>query len=356
MSSSPSSCGICDIRHISKQSEVWCPDCEEGLCTECVEHHSLAKPSRNHTTIPISEYRTLPSYVLEINELCNKHHEKFILYCKEHERPCCRICILDNHKDCKEVTVLENITKNVKTSNMFNEIEQLIDELIETIGKIRQNRETNASAVKEQKILIENEIRELRRKIDKHLDKLQEGQMMELTEAEEQVTEDTRELLVSLDEKQTKLTEHQTNIVNMKKYASDLQTFLAGKQIEKYVETQDTCLQSIVNSDSLNQTKLSYKIDSGLKTIATSIQKFGEVVIKSMPSELTFVRKKDKQAQMMVPYLSPPMSMGKIQLKLKQKININGHLMSGCSLLPDGRIVLSCYITDTVTFINKEGV
>jgi hypothetical protein len=51
-------------------------------------------------------------------------------------------------------TVLENIIKNVKTSNLFNEIEQLIDELIETIGKIRQNRETNASAVKEQNILV----------------------------------------------------------------------------------------------------------------------------------------------------------------------------------------------------------
>jgi hypothetical protein len=55
--------------------------------------HSLAKPCRNHTTIPISEYRKLPSYVLEINELCKEHQEKFNLYCKEHERPCCRICI-----------------------------------------------------------------------------------------------------------------------------------------------------------------------------------------------------------------------------------------------------------------------
>jgi hypothetical protein len=37
-------------------------------------------------------------------------------------------------------------------------MEQLIDELIITIGKIRQNRETNVSAVKEQKLLVENEI------------------------------------------------------------------------------------------------------------------------------------------------------------------------------------------------------
>jgi DNA-binding beta-propeller fold protein YncE len=126
--------------------------------------------------------------------------------------------------------------------------------------------------------------------------------------------------------------------------------------MEKDVETQDTCLQSIVNSDSLNQTKLSYKIDIGLETITTSIQKFGVVVVESMPSELTFVRKKDKQAVMMVGGLSPPMSVEKIQLKLKEKINIKGSMMRGCSLLPDGRMVVFCYKIATLTFINKEGV
>jgi hypothetical protein len=55
---------------------------------------------------------------------------------------------------------------------------------------------------------------------------------------------------------------HQTNIVNIKKYASDLQTLLAVRQIEKDVETQDMGLQALVNSDSLNQTKLACKIDS----------------------------------------------------------------------------------------------
>jgi DNA-binding beta-propeller fold protein YncE len=239
---------------------------------------------------------------------------------------------------------------------MFYEIEQSIDELIETIGKIRQNRETNASTVKEQKILIENEIRELRTKIEKHLDKLQESLMKELTETEKGITVETLKLLVALDEKQKELTEHQTNIVNIKMYASDLQAYLAVKQIDKDVETQDTCIQSIINSNSLNQNKLSYMIDNGLKTITTSIQKLGEVVVESMPCELTFVRKKDKQVQMMVADLSPPMSVYNIQLKLKQKISIKGNLIKGCSLLPDGRIVLSCIDTNTVSFINKEGI
>jgi hypothetical protein len=111
---------------------------------------------------------------------------------------------------------------------MFNEVEHLIKELIENIGKIRQNRETNSSTVKEQKRkrIIENEIQELRTKINTHLDKLQEDLMKELTEAEQQVTTETHELHLSLDDKQRKLTEYQTNIANIEKYASDLQTFI----------------------------------------------------------------------------------------------------------------------------------
>jgi WD40 repeat protein len=59
---------------------------------------------------------------------------------------------------------------------------------------------------------------------------------------------------------------------------------------------------------------------------------------------------------MMVADLSPPISVDNIQLKLKQKINIKGKTIRGCSFLSDGRMVFSCSRTNTVSFINKEGV
>jgi hypothetical protein len=58
---------------------------------------------------------------------------------------------------------------------------------------------------------------------------------------------------------------------------------------------------------------------------------------------------------MMVTELSPPMSVENIQLNLKQKINTKGTNIRGCSFLPDGRMVLSSWSTNTVTFINKDG-
>ena len=67
------------------------------------------------------------------------------------------------------------------------------------------------------KRIIENEIHELRTKINNHLDKFQEDLMNELTEADKLVTAETRELLVSLDKKQKNFTEYQTHIVNKKR-------------------------------------------------------------------------------------------------------------------------------------------
>ena len=254
MTSYPSTCGICDVRHMSKPSDVWCPECDQGLCVDCTGHHSLSNASRNHSTIPISEYQKLPSFVLEIREFCNEHNERLQSYCKEHGCPCCRICIVEDHNECKDLTVLENVVTNVKTSHYFKETEELIGEMMENILKIRQNRENNSGTVTEQKRIIENEIRELRGKINNHLDKLQGDLMNKLTEAVTIVTRQTSELMVSLDEKQKELNEYKTNMVNIKQYASDLQTFLALKQIGSDVEAQDTCLHGLVNTDSLKQT------------------------------------------------------------------------------------------------------
>jgi predicted nucleic acid-binding Zn-ribbon protein len=103
-----------------------------------------------------------------------------------------------------------------------------------------QNRETNSNAVRQQKIIIENEIREVRTKINNHLDKLQESLMKELTEAENLKTEVTRELLASLDKKQKELTEYQTNIVSINTYASHIFNYIPQN---RYIHTIPMSLQ-----------------------------------------------------------------------------------------------------------------
>ena len=68
------------------------------------------------------------------------------------------------------------------------------------------------------------------------------------------------------------------------------------------------------------------------------------------------LEKKDKQTQILVVDLPSPLSVENIQLKLKQMRKTKGKCIRGCYLLPGGRMVLSCYKTNTVSFIGKEEV
>jgi hypothetical protein len=55
-------CGICEVQHITKDADQWCPECDEGLCFECDNHHKVSKATRNHGVITIENYHKLPSY------------------------------------------------------------------------------------------------------------------------------------------------------------------------------------------------------------------------------------------------------------------------------------------------------
>jgi serine kinase of HPr protein (carbohydrate metabolism regulator) len=57
------------------------------------------------------------------------------------------------------------------------------------------------------------------------------------------------------------LYQSQVNIENIKKYASELQAFLALKQIQGISMKNENYIQSLVEDDNLKQTKLSFKAD-----------------------------------------------------------------------------------------------
>ena len=56
-------CGICESQHITKCADHWCPECDEGLCSDCQKHHSLSKATRTHGIISIENYKKLPKSI-----------------------------------------------------------------------------------------------------------------------------------------------------------------------------------------------------------------------------------------------------------------------------------------------------
>ncbi|CAC5364545.1 unnamed protein product [Mytilus coruscus] len=351
MATNWSICGVCDNLQITKHSVVWCSECDKGLCGECKKHHAVSKASKSHKTVSIAEYKMLPTEVLKTFQTCKLHNEKYELFCRKHDCLCCKKC-LKSHNDCKGLTDINEIIKNVKTSNALNEIEQTLQEVVDNIKRLSTNRNENLKSIENKKREIEAEIKKTRINVNHHLDKLQDDLIKELTRVEQGEKSKIENLLSTLRTKEKEITEVQENIASIKRHASELQTFFTMKDIEKYIAGEEKCIQSITISDITNEVNISCQINKSLHQITASVQKFGEINVSSVRRDLSIQKRKDRQAQIMVAL--PTRNIDNLTLKLQKSINTTLSDVYGCSLLPDDRMVFSFYSDDKIRVLKSD--
>ncbi|CAG2193207.1 unnamed protein product [Mytilus edulis] len=347
-------CGVCEYRNINKPSVVWCSECDEGLCEECKDHHAASRGSRNHSIVPVSEYQNLPSGILEITQICPTHDDKYVIFCKKHDTPCCRRCVTETHNDCKEIDVIDDVIKNVKSSNAFLEIEHSLAELSENLQRIREDRQENIKSLIENRAKIEKEVQQTRILINNHLDKLQETLMKELYVAEEKESTKIKNIISSIQEKERKISESQTTFDKIKQHASDLQTFLTLKHIQRDVTNNEQFLESLIKEEKINHACISWKIENAVEIIPTTIKKMGIITLDTRSCDATLTNRKNKQAQIMMPITHIP-TIDDIKLTLRQTVNSIGSDVNDCTLLPDGRIIFSCYGNAKIHVIKPDG-
>ncbi|CAG2239546.1 unnamed protein product [Mytilus edulis] len=316
MATSSPVCGICDLRHISKPSVVWCPECDEGLCEDCKEHHTLSKSSRNHSVIDVSDYQKLPSDILKITLICSEHNEQYQMYCKKHESPCCRRCISKNHNSCK-------------------------------------NRKQNIKSLKDLKGEIQIEIQQLRLKINSHLDQIQDSLIKKLDETEKRESKKICNLLKSLEKKDQEIKEFQSDIVSIKQYASDFQSFLAMKHIDKIATESVKYIQELLSSDNLKEMCLSLNLDTGIERFSSTFQKFGDICTDYEPTTINIVKRKNVQAQLVSPKLHTR-TIDNINLDLIKTIKVSDG-NKGCISLTDGKYALVNWISGELNIVNNDG-
>lgn len=333
-------CGVCFTRHKSNVSEIWCSECGEGLCLNFTKYHSASKSSRHHVIVPIEEYRKLPVLIREIKEICEKHDEKYQMFCKSHDCPCCRKCTMENHKECKDVVLIEDIIQDVKTSVSVDDLQQQLIVISKNIHRIRKNRQANADLIRKQKKRIEKDIRDLRETINNHLDKLHEKLTRELIEIEDKTNYGMKELLTTLQRKEEEIYQSQVNVEHIKKYASELQAFFGLKQIQGRSMKNENYIQSLVEDDNFKDTTLCFKTDDQILNLLNKVNSFGKIIIERKSREVDIEAYKQIKAQQRVVSI-PVKSVNDVMLKLKQRIKTGRHNIERCCIMSNGKMVFT---------------
>ena len=88
--------------------------------------------------------------------------------------------------------------------------------------------------------------------------------------------------------------------------------------------------------------------------IPSEVTKFGDIHINRKPCQLSLVRQKINEAQMMIPQL-PSRDIDHLTFKLEQTVETNKRNVTGCTMLQDGRMVFSSYLSKRKLLVMKDG-
>jgi DNA-binding beta-propeller fold protein YncE len=201
----------------------------------------------------------------------------------------------------------------------------------------------------------------MRVKINSHLDILERNILKKLDNAEDKIKSKIDNLLKQLSEESKTVEGIQRDIIAVKEYASDLQTFIGSKAIEEQVKKEEKYIMALSEDGCLQQLNLKCSIGKKIKDIMSTMTSFGSVSIKTSPPLVVIKTMKSKQAQIMS-VIQPPSvkSINDIKLTLHNTFDIlkgkNAINIKGCIVSPNGKMILvDCYYNSRLLVLNDNG-
>ena len=332
-------CNICDDDNEFKLAATWCPECEDFLCTDCNRHHSRSSATKLHIVISMENYQKLPSYILSIKNRCTKHGNTYEFYCSIHGYPCCVMCTRDDHRHCQELRPILEVTENAKSSTAIVHLERDLKYIDAAFEKMKSDITNNISEVDKQKREFLSDISDIRKSLNDHLDKIEKQTAEGMVSVEQNLQVELKKVLVAMVTKRTDFDNILQDVNKVKKFASDLQTFIGVNKMTSVVDGEVKKEKGAFNYD-LFELKLDFS--SELKSFIEDVSKFGVVSVTTKHCSTSLVKEVEFQAQI------PRENRLGVTPQLTQKTIVDLPPMvgrrvriTGSDILPDGKLVLA---------------
>ncbi|CAC5398297.1 unnamed protein product [Mytilus coruscus] len=263
-------CSPCEFKSKTEIATKWCIECKEPLCVSCNENHSAHRSSRNHHVISIEGNKMLESLQIPLNEYCEVHDQEKDLFCTSHSEVICLTCTQTTHGKCEPAVRLSDVTKSAKTSTFVSMIDTKIVDVVDELRDIIRDRENNKVEIEKQKTEILDTVKNYRKCINDKLDQVENIITEDLNEKCESSNLEIDNNVKFLNDHLNKFDEIRKKMDILKEYASDTQTFIGTRALEKTLHYNESMLTSFleliqnINID-IEKNRGQYPIDHRLK-------------------------------------------------------------------------------------------
>lgn len=292
-------CGPCKYRTIVVPGIVWCPVCEEGLCSECLDHHKAVKALRNHDTMPIDCYQDIQKEVHDLDLQCTLHNEKYELYCPVHEVHCCFQCANSEHNKCTGVTLLHKFIENIKSSASLVSLEQALQEWIKHFEKLKLNRKINIDRIEKQASDMVEEIGNIRSDLENRIAAVESQLKTDLKLQKSELKSSIKDVIDQLESHSNVYIEMYSALAKLKKNGTNFQLYTIIKKYEANLLKEDKALGLSEKEKGMQEIDFFFSKSSEIDPFLTKDSSFGIIKINHLPPSCKMSIRKDHTAQML---------------------------------------------------------
>ncbi|XP_052070130.1 uncharacterized protein LOC127708956 isoform X2 [Mytilus californianus] len=337
-SNKPILCGPCHKGEINTKADIWCFNCDEGLCSTCLSHHKRSKGTCDHKTIDIKSYK--PS-IQAIKTECGKHGQQLNLYCPSHLMPCCDECISTSHSKCTGIKSLVSVVEETKIEKSKESVETDINSILNLLVTLINNKSKNIETGENQCVSIKKSIKGIRQEINKHLDHLEKKLSQEIDTIWNQEKSKATDFISEIEGKKEHLKEIKRNLQTVTSNTIKLQSFIGVHQIEQQVHQCQRYVEDLENDDRTKELDIKMKQNDEIEKILNklgTLKSLGEVIVIKTEVAMNRETSVKRKAQVESKEQSNINNMT-INIETKIKINIK-KMISDMICLMDGRVIV----------------
>ncbi|XP_053396122.1 uncharacterized protein LOC128556152 [Mercenaria mercenaria] len=179
-------CSPCTKKNKTSEAVKYCVECQEYLCTSCVENHNSFSALSGHSLLGRSQLgtsvgtgaRNLPSVP---TDRCKVHATKLVeMYCANHDTVGCSVCFNISHKKCDDIHYIPEYVQKQNPTSQFSRLQSRLNATILKIESLAKQQQQRKVELKKNKDICLDEIQAFRMDINKTIDRLEQTTIKDL--------------------------------------------------------------------------------------------------------------------------------------------------------------------------------
>ena len=325
-------CDVCKQDGFRTQATIFCPDCEEYLCSKCQDWHKKLKALKTHDIQPVSERKSSPGkvqpMVKSMKNWCSCNQQKEVSeFCMDHQKLVCSVCMRVKHRSCQKATIDQMISEK-SVAPAFNEISSKIKELLDKATDLQSDHATCMRKLEEVEQSCRREINSFRTLLSDWLIKIEQDALADLHKRIEEQKNRLEEGHDSLDSAVQLLNIDKQLLEDTTKTQSERQMFITCNRVQKSLHHYGASIEYIESKLVVPRTE--FERNEKLSKMEQEINCLGEIKTQNEVQETV------KKASFL-----EAVCKGTETVCVKDDSDFSSPFISGISFLNNGELIIA---------------